>query len=224
MITTNPSMFDTLTQKEARTETDRYQEKLRDILEQATELFARQGYHNTSMRDLSRELETSLAGLYYYFETKEELLYLISKYSFDTVRHSIESKLTRDMPAEEKLRLFVHNHLQYFVTHLSAMKVLAHESDSLTDKYHDDVNRKKRQYVGLLESILLEVRREAGQSATSDESVKVAALSLFGMMNWTYTWYNPRKTENSIASITRIADMMVSLFQKGFNPISPATK
>jgi AcrR family transcriptional regulator len=217
-------MFETLTQKEARSETDRYQGKLRDILEQAAELFARQGYHNTSMRDLSRELDTSLAGLYYYFETKEELLYLISKYSFDTVRQSIEARLTPGMPATEKLRLFVHNHLQYFVTHLSAMKVLAHESDSLTDRYFDDVNRKKRQYLNLLESILLELRRETRGSAAIDGTIKVAALSLFGMMNWTHTWYNPRKTDNRVTNITTIADTMVSIFLQGFHNTQPATK
>ena len=34
------------------------------------------------MRDLSRASGMSLAGLYYYFESKERLLYLIQKHTF----------------------------------------------------------------------------------------------------------------------------------------------
>ncbi len=198
-------------------ESSRYNVKLYDILERAAVLFARKGYHNTSIRDLASELETSLAGLYYYFETKEELLFLISQYSFDSVTGSLEEKLEETADPREKLKIFVHNHLQYFVTHLEAMKVLAHESDSLSGEYFARIQSKKKSYLKMLENILLEiVRRGDRSSAKLNQDIKIAALSLFGMMNWTYTWFDPYKHGHRAASIRKIADRMVDVFLHGF--------
>jgi AcrR family transcriptional regulator len=44
------------------------------ILDVAQELFIRQGYDKTSLRDIARRLEITKAALYYYFERKEEIL------------------------------------------------------------------------------------------------------------------------------------------------------
>ena len=45
------------------------------------------------MRDLSRVTGMSLAGLYYYFESKEELLYLIQKHYFTVVVERLRERL-----------------------------------------------------------------------------------------------------------------------------------
>src|ERR1041384_3495422 len=63
----------------------RYDRRLAEILPHATEVFCKKGYEGASMRDLSRESGMSLAGLYYYFESKERLLYLIQRHTFTTV-------------------------------------------------------------------------------------------------------------------------------------------
>lgn len=209
------TMFDTVTDARVEDSTDRYGEKLKDILERATHLFAQQGYHNTSIRDLSRDMDISLAGLYYYFETKEELLFLISKHSFDTVLTSLSQRLEGVDDPAERLRALVHNHLQYFVNHLDAMKVLAHESDSLSGPFFQTIRDKKRQYLDVVESVLLDLYRRRNPGARMSSSIKIAALSLFGMMNWTYTWYQPDRTDNSPAPIRRIADEMTNIFLQG---------
>ena len=62
--------------KSAADET-RFDRRLAEILGHATEVFCDKGYEGASMRDLSRATGMSLAGLYYYFESKERLLYMI---------------------------------------------------------------------------------------------------------------------------------------------------
>jgi AcrR family transcriptional regulator len=44
------------------------------ILDVAQELFTRQGYDKTSLRDIAERLEITKAALYYYFERKEDIL------------------------------------------------------------------------------------------------------------------------------------------------------
>ena len=57
-----------------RGETERFEQRLGEILEHATGVFYEKGYDAASMRDLSRATSMSLAGLYYYFESKEDAL------------------------------------------------------------------------------------------------------------------------------------------------------
>ena len=62
-----------------RSET-RFDRRLAKILAHATEVFYEKGYEGASMRDLARSSGTSLSGLYYYFESKEKLLYPVEQY------------------------------------------------------------------------------------------------------------------------------------------------
>ena len=71
----------------------RFARRLEEILAHATEVFCDRGYEGASMRDLSRATGMSLAGLYYYFESKEKLLYLIQKHTFSTIIERLRERL-----------------------------------------------------------------------------------------------------------------------------------
>src|SRR5262252_984292 len=133
----------------------RYDRRLAEILTHATEVFCRKGYEGASMRDLSRESGMSLAGLYYYFESKERLLYLIQKHTFTTIVQRLKTRLEGITDTEERIRIFVLNHLEYFLANQAAMKVLSHEDESLKNGFGEEIAGIKRQYsricVGLLD-------------------------------------------------------------------------
>ncbi len=71
----------------------RFDRRLGEILDYATEIFADKGYEGASMRDLSRLSGISLAGLYYYFESKEKLLYFIQQHTFNTIMDRLRKRL-----------------------------------------------------------------------------------------------------------------------------------
>src|ERR1700677_3785080 len=83
----------------------RYDRRLAEILAHATDVFCKKGYEGASMRDLSRASGMSLAGLYYYFESKERLLFLIQKHTFSTVVQRIKAGLVGVTDPEEKIRI-----------------------------------------------------------------------------------------------------------------------
>src|SRR5579863_4916518 len=93
----------------------RYDQRLAQILVHATDVFCKKGYEGASMRDLSRASGMSLAGLYYYFESKERLLFLIQKHTFTTIVHRLKSRLEGLADPEDKIRVFILNHLEYFL-------------------------------------------------------------------------------------------------------------
>lgn len=167
---------------------NRFDRRLSEILAHATDVFDQKGYEGASMRDLSRASGMSLAGLYYYFETKEKLLYLIQRHTFTTILERLRTRLEGVTETEARIRVFIQNHLEYFLSNQKAMKVLSHEDEVLKNGYGAEIAGIKREYVRLCEGLIDELKRARGLEFSS----RTAALSLFGMMNWIYTWYKPR--------------------------------
>ncbi|MGZ4815693.1 MAG: TetR/AcrR family transcriptional regulator, partial [Terriglobales bacterium] len=178
-----------------------------EILTHATEVFCKKGYEGASMRDLSRESGMSLAGLYYYFESKERLLYLIQRHTFTTIVQRLKSRLEGVTDAEERIRIFILNHLEYFLANQAAMKVLSHEAEVLKNGFASEVAAIKREYYRICVGLLDDLKRERNLQF----STRIAVLSLFGMMNWIYTWHNPRVDADAAA----IAGEMGDVFLRG---------
>ena len=177
----------------------RFDRRLAEILDFATEIFADKGYEGASMRDLSRLSGISLAGLYYYFESKERLLYFIQHHTFTTIIEHLRERLNTSSDPEGRIRIFVQNHVEYAVARTKAMKVLSHEDDALRNSYGAELAAIKRDYyricVRLVDDLVkAEGLRQDGVRAASSRAVgtRTAVMGLFGMMNWLYTWYNPR--------------------------------
>jgi AcrR family transcriptional regulator len=166
----------------------RFDRRLAEILTHATDVFCEKGYAGASMRDLSRASGMSLAGLYYYFESKERLLFLIQRHTFSTIVQRLKGRLEGVIDHEERIRIFILNHLEYFLANQQAMKVLSHEADVLKNGFGSEVAAIKREYYRICVGLLDDLKRARGL----EFSTRIAVLSLFGMMNWIYTWHNPR--------------------------------
>ncbi len=185
----------------------RFDRRLARILVHATHVFYDKGYAAASMRDLSRASGVSLSGLYYYFESKEELLYLIQKHTFTTIVDRLRRRLEEVPDPVERIRMFILNHLEYFLANQKAMKVLSHEDDVLKNGFGVEIAAIKREYYQICMELLDHYKQARGLEFSS----RTAVLSLFGMMNWIYTWYNPRVD----ADAAELAREMGDIFLRG---------
>ena len=168
------------------------------------------------MRDLSRASGMSLAGLYYYFESKERLLFLIQKHTFTTIVQRLKARLEGVSDPEQRIRIFILNHLEYFLANPAAMKVLSHEAEALNNGFASEVAAIKREYYRICVGLLDELKR----NRSLQFSTRIAVLSLFGMMNWIYTWHNPRVD----ADAEQIAREMGDIFLRGVMMPSKGTQ
>jgi AcrR family transcriptional regulator len=193
----------------------RFDRRLAKILVHATNVFYEKGYAAASMRDLSRVSGVSLSGLYYYFESKEELLYLIQKDTFGTIVSRLRERLEEVNDPAERIRSFIHNHLEYFLANQKAMKVLSHEDDVLKNGWGAEITAIKREYYRICMELLNEYKQARGLEFSS----RTAVLSLFGMMNWIYTWYNQRVD----AEAAELAREMGDIFLQGIGACSAKT-
>ena len=195
----------------ASNDLSRYDQKLELILRASARIFAEKSYHSTSMRDISRATGVSLAGLYHYCKSKEELLFMIQDNCFGRVLERLEQRLSDSADPVQRLRVFIDNHLAFFAANMAEMKVLSHEADSLAGDLHAQVSGRKEDYARLARKILSDVQQQ-GSKERRQIDLTVATYALFGMMNWIYNWYNPRGK----LSVSDLVDNVTRLFLSGF--------
>ena len=182
--------------------------KLQHILLHSARIFAEDGFEGTSIRDISRATGISLSGLYYYFDSKQRLLYLIQNNAFSFIVKRLQERLVSCETPVARLRTLVQNHVEYFLAHPNEMKVLSHEEGALDEPFRQEIAAIKRKYFALARKIFDEV---VAESPAPRLNARVAVLSLFGMMNWVYQWHKA----TSDPGAEELTDTIVGIFLHG---------
>jgi AcrR family transcriptional regulator len=182
----------------ALTRGERKEEGRVDILQAASGLLAQYGYHGMSMRDLAASTGMSLANLYNYFGSKEDLLFALQTRAFETLIAMAEQVNATIEPGESRLHAFIFTHVRYVTGHSDAMRVLVEEAGELPPKHRQAVRAMKERYFRLGLEIVREVvergcAKAPGGAAMDEAALERATYSIFGMLNWVYAWYDPAR-------------------------------
>jgi len=195
------------------------QQKLEHLLERAAALIADKGFEATSIRDVGREADKSLGGMYYYFRSKEDLLYQIQYGTFAQLLEAQERIDALPGSPEERFRRLVIGHLAFFARHPNEMKVCTYELESLQgDAYHEVEGVRRRYYRMMAERVRELMDGSAGDGTESRQS-RHATLFIFGMLNWVFMWYDSTRD----APLDELGEEMVALVLNGLrHGLAPA--
>ena len=204
-----------------RQTTAKYDRKLVEILRTAAAVFAEVGYDPASIRMVADRAGVSVAGLYYYVRSKDELLYLIQYHVFDGLVRRFETDSAEMLAAggdaarpEALLHRFIHNHLDHFLADMASLTVCTRELGRLNGDYLQEIETLQRAYFHQAFEIFSELC-----SARNDDRVdpRTATLAMFGTINWVSSWYDPA----GATSAGELAEEFVRLYLHG---VSPADK
>jgi len=193
-----------------RPRTARYDEKLNAVLSASSALFAEKGYDRASIRDVSRATGMSLSGLYYYFASKEELLYLIQYRAFDSLSDRLREIVEREQQPEACLQAMIRMHFDYFIRNMNDLLICSREIESLEGEFYRKVAGKRKEYFDLTQSIFERLLESSGGDAAADS--RLAALYLFGTLNWIYQWYRPGRDPDA----GEMAGQLAGIYLEGF--------
>jgi len=204
-----------------RQKTAKFDRKLEEVLQTAAAVFAEVGFDAASIRMVADRAGISVAGLYYYVHSKEELLYLIQYHVFDGLVCRFESDSERMLAEggeaarpEARLFRFIHNHLDHFLADMDSLTVCTRELGRLNGEYLQQVEALQRRYF----SQAFEIFRELCDGDDPIQSdPRTATLAMFGAINWVSTWYNPGHDK----SARELAEDLVNLYLHGVEPIDP---
>jgi AcrR family transcriptional regulator len=187
------------------------QNGLDQILAQCARLMAKKGYHGTSMRNLARVTDRSLAGLYHYFKNKQELLYLINQRGFSFLLYSAQRLARRNLTPAEWLRALIENHVNYFAGHLNEMRVMMLGTLELNPRQDREIRQLKDDYKTIVADCVADLWRTAGHREFTAAALNRKTYLLFGMMNWIYGWYS----RNEHGTRRELTDDIFATFTEG---------
>lgn len=183
-----------------------YEKRLDSILKAAAKVMAVDGFERASVRKVAAEAKIGLSGIYYYFKSKDEMLFALQDDTFSSLVESLEEKLRHLESPEEKLRAVVDNHLQFFSRQMEDLKVCSYEIGSLSGDYYEEILKIRRRYFGLVRDVIAE-----NIAASSDTDPNLVALFLFGSLNWMFMWYDADRNRD----IGRLSSQLVRTFLEG---------
>lgn len=158
------------------------------LLETATRLFKEKGYHNTSMQDLADALGMQKGSLYYYIESKEELLRRLLEGATSFLALQADEIYAADLPPPQKLRWALERHGVAMMEHLDLVSVYLQEYRNLPPERLEEALAVRKHYERVLMQIL-EDGIKAGDFRPVN--VKMAVFGIMGMLNWTHQWFSP---------------------------------
>jgi AcrR family transcriptional regulator len=185
-----------------------------ELLEKISGLFAKKGYEKSSMRDIAAHLAMTKAGLYYYFENKQQMLVDIINYGMDQALSEMRQELPQIRNTEEKVEWIIRRQIDFYSQHQSRTKVSIHERDALEAKHARIISKKEKEYVKIVKQVIKQIIDEN----RANISPQVATFSLLGMLNWLVHWYDPRGK----VPPDRLASNILSLFLAGIKNQCPA--
>lgn len=215
---TEPTIPDLTTSPPRRRRPRAATEVKRDyLLARAATLFAEKGYEATSLRDVSQAVGVSLAGLYHYFESKEDLLYQVQHRTFASLLHSQEKIAALPGTPEQRFRRLVIGHLGFFTDHPNELKACTYELESLKGDLYLTVETLRRRYYHLFTMAVAELMAGSVEGARETRASRHATLYIFGMLNWIFMWYDPARH----GSVEQIGEEMLDLILHGLRRAQP---
>jgi len=195
---------------------DKHLSGLDEILDKSARLMAQLGYHGTSMRDLAQVTGRSLSGLYHYFNSKEELLFLINQRGFTSLLEMSRHLMLQDISPDRRLSGLITNHVTYFIDHLNEMRIMTSGSQEMNDQRSQILWQLKEEYARLGQQIVgTYMRAETGIDYPANIISRKSFL-LYGMMNWIFGWYSPQ----SHGDATEVAADIFRTFTHGCTTVN----
>lgn len=155
----------------------------------AAKLFVDKGFENTSIKDLAAAAGISTSVIYYYFDSKEELLYQIVDETLSAGLELISEVEKSEKSPKEKLASVLDIHTRSYADDIHKVILMVRDHKSLGEEHRAALDEKRRQYVKVLIRIL-EGLKTSGEMSQLNSTV--CAYAFFGMVSWIYRWYNPK--------------------------------
>ncbi|MFO7190637.1 MAG: TetR/AcrR family transcriptional regulator [Thermocrispum agreste] len=159
------------------------------ILRVAAEVFARKGYHGTGVAELGDAAGLKRGALYYHIGSKEDLLYNLSKRHVEEALARGKRVVESDLHPIDKLRALAREHIKTIAARRDEVIVVLREMHALTGKRAKQLAELRHQHQDLFAQVLQE-GVDAGVFRSADS---VAVMSVLGMLNWTYVWFDATK-------------------------------
>ncbi len=187
-----------------------YDIRRRAILREAGRQFARRGFHATSLDDVARSLKLTKAGLYHYFENKEQLLYECYLASIETAERCVAEASVTGTNGLEKVCNYIRLMFAIFDKPDGYFALMVEMTALGTE--HQKLLRRRGRIVDTGLRAFIEEGIEDGSIRACDAAVIEFAIQ--GALNWIPKWYSERGRK----TVAEIIEDFIDFFTSGLRP------
>ncbi len=170
-----------------------------DIFRAAARIFHRKGYAATSLQDIADEVGLLKGSLYYYIDSKEDLLFGITKTIHALASANAAATRERGGTATEQLRDLIESHVASFGENLQLIRVFYTDYNALSADRRELVMGERRAYEQYSRELIEEGQR-TGEFCPDLDS-RVMNNAILTMVNTVYMWF----TEGQEITVKQIA-------------------
>lgn len=178
-----------------------------EILQAAKRLFAERGFRETNLNELAEILGFKRQAIYYYFPSKDELLFELMGRAGRAVDEA-QAALDRTLPAVEQLREVARIHVRELLHDADVFRIQFEEASRLEGERGEAIRQAQASYVHRVADI---IRRAQADGDLVEMPPVAMALSILGMCNGVVTWFDP----NGELSIDDVAEDIARLAVDG---------
>jgi len=187
----------------------REEDRRSQILRIATELFREKGYHGTSLEDIADRVGFTKPAIYYYFDSKEDLLFSIVEGVVSRALERVKGIQERGLAPRERMHAILTENARVVLEHLDENTAFYNERGLLSPERERMVRDIERAYTQVLRETYAE-GVQAGDLLDIDPTVAVSTL--LGATIWVYRWFRP----GGRLSIEQVADEVAELLLNGY--------
>lgn len=181
-----------------------------EILKSAAAAFRRRGYHGASVEQIADALRMTKGSLYYYFKSKEEILFFCHDWSLDLLLAALAEARAGESSPDGQLRRLIVAFVHMILDELHGT-ALTLDPQALSPPLLRRIVAKRDAFDQGLRRILKE-GMDAGVFAPGDP--KLLSFAILGAVNWINRWFDPR----GAASSQRIAELFADYLVNGLRP------
>jgi AcrR family transcriptional regulator len=193
----------------ARTRSENYDDIQRGIRNAACALFAQQGYMRASIADLAEACQISRGALYHYFDSKEAILFAILDAHVRRMISDVEEAMAQQSTSLDRFRVAIRAIVELNARSSNEQRLILNDLSFLAEAEQKAIKALERQLVDTVSDLLIRLDTEG---KIVKRSKNVYTMMLFGMLNFSHTWYDPKGDIEP----KEFADMVVNLFLYGF--------
>lgn len=179
------------------------------VMKAALDLFAAQGYANTSVQQIVAAAGVTKGAMYHYFQSKDDLLFAIYERMLLLQKSHLDDIVAAGGPVEEVVRAVCVDVVKTSIDFLPEGTVFFRSMHMLTPPRRQEVVRRRREYHDEF-AILLQKGQAEGIFRT-DIPRSVLIANFFSDVHYLSHWYSPEGPEDK----AEVADQITELFLRG---------
>jgi AcrR family transcriptional regulator len=157
--------------------------RLPQLLDQAAQVFAKNGYAGASVRDIVRPIGMLPGSLYYHFQTKEDLLAAVYRVGVQRISANVDAAIEAADGPWDRLEAACVEHLSAVLDRTDYSSVVIRIRPSDAPAAEAELSALRNAYEARFDKLVADLPLD------SSVSRRDLRLLLMGAMNWSQTWY-----------------------------------